>query len=388
MQFELSPELQTFRSEVRQFIQAQLPPGWGSGPEETFTPEAVAVTRAFQKAMAKRKWLTMAWPEAYGGLGASPWRQFVLQDELVYTRAPSMNMGVAWVGPTLMIVGSEAQKREVLPPIASGDAWWCTLYSEPGAGSDLASLQTRALQDGDDYIINGQKIWTTGGHVADWGWLAARTDPDVPKHKGITLFLVDMHSPGVTVRPIIDITNGHRVNEVFFEDVRIPKKNVAGEVNRGWYHVALALDFERASIAVTGGLRRSLEEIVDLARAHPALVRNRPAIRQELADRWIELQVGTYLGMRLIDLASRNIVANYEASVAKMFNTELLQRITRTGLHLLGLHGPLWPTEPRAFLGGALAERYLGDVPATIGGGSSEVNRNIIATRGLGLPRG
>ena len=163
-----------------------------------------------------------------------------------------------------MLYGTDEQKDEHLSGIADAETWWCTLYSEPGSGSDLASLQTRAVKDGDDYVINGQKIWTSGAHVSDWGWLAARTDPDAPKHKGITMFMMRMDTPGVTVRPLINMADGHGFNEVFFEDVRIPQTNVVGEVNRGWYHLAVALDFERSGIGAFAGGRRTVEEITDV----------------------------------------------------------------------------------------------------------------------------
>ena len=265
MKFAYEADVEGFRKEVQQFIKENLPSeeerlqrGYEGGFKTL--QEEYDYTMGFQKKLAERDWLAMAWPKEYGGGGASHMRQLVYNEEMAYNAAPfDCNMGIAWVGPSLMLYGTEEQKKQFIPRITSADDWWCTLYSEPGAGSDLAALQTRAVRDGDDYVINGQKIWTTGGHLADWGWLAARTDPDAPKHKGITMFMLDMKSPGVTVRPLINMADRHGFNEVFFEDVRVPATQVVGEVNRGWYHMAVALDFERSGIQAYAGGRRTVE---------------------------------------------------------------------------------------------------------------------------------
>jgi len=305
---------------------------------------------------------------------------------MAYAAAPVGNMGIAWVGPSLMLYGAEEQKKKFIPRIVQADDWWCTLYSEPGAGSDLAALQSSAVKDGDDYIINGQKIWTSGGHLADWGWLAARTDPDAPKHKGITMFMVDMKSPGVTVRPLINIANRHGFNEVFFEDVRVPASQVVGEVNRGWYHMAVALDFERSGIQSFAGGRRTVERLVQLAKKHPALVEARETIRHELAERALEVQVGTFLAYRVATMQARGLVPNHEASASKLFGSEMSQRIALTGMHLLGMAGQLRDGSKHQVIDHATG--YLSAVAATVAAGTSEIQRGIIATRGLGLPRG
>ena len=230
MQYRDTEELSAFRVEIQRFIKENTPPDLASrSTEESDTgPEAQKLVRQFQLKMGKRNWLTMAWPEEYGGMGASFWEQTVMAEEMAYHKAPGgwTNMGTAWVGPSILLYGTPEQKAQHLNGIASGEVWWCTLYSEPSVGSDLASLRTRAVSDGDDYGVNGQKIWTSGGHHSDWGWLAARTDPDAPKHKGITMFVLDMRTPGITIRPLINLADGHGFNEVFFEDVRISKSNV------------------------------------------------------------------------------------------------------------------------------------------------------------------
>ena len=388
MEFRWHEDEDNFRQEVRGFIETELPADWDQQPpDEGYSEARHGVALRFQQAMAGRQWLTMAWPKEHSGLGASYWQQMVLNEEMGYRRAPSSNMGVSWVGPAVMLYGTDEQKQQHLGAIANAedDSWWCTLYSEPGAGSDLASLQTRAVEDGDDYVINGQKIWTSGAHRADWGWLAARTDPDAPKHRGMTMFLLDMHAPGVQVQPLINMADGHGFNEVFFEDVRIPKENVVGEVNRGWYHLAVSLDFERSSIAGFAGSRRTVEELAAFAGEVPQQQRSR-SVSLELADRFIEIAVGTNLAYRIVDMQTRDVIANHEASAAKLYSSELSQRIAATGMKLLGSYGGL-RDDARAPLGGRLSHSYLSNVSATIGGGTSEIQRNIIATRGLGLPR-
>jgi alkylation response protein AidB-like acyl-CoA dehydrogenase len=391
MRYTYEPDVESFRQEVKQFIKDNLPPeeerlkrGYEGGFKTN--QEEYDYTMGFQKKLSEKGWLAMAWPKEYGGGGASHMRQLVYNEEMAYNAAPAGNMGIAWVGPSLMLYGTEEQKAKFIPRITGADDWWCTLYSEPGAGSDLAALQTRAVRDGDEYVINGQKIWTSGGHLADWGWLAARTDPDAPKHKGITMFMLDMKSPGVTVRPLINMSDRHGFNEVFFEDVRVPANQVVGEVNRGWYHMAVALDFERSGIQAYAGGRRNVERLNQLAKDHPELVERRPSIRNELADRTIEVNVGTILAYRVATMQAKGLVPNYEASTSKLFGSEMGQRISLTGMHLLGTLGQLRDGTKHQVIDQATG--YLGSVSGTIAAGTSEIQRGIIATRGLGLPRG
>ena len=284
-----------------------------------------------------------------------------------------------------MLYGSDEQKNHYIPKIANADDWWCTLYSEPGAGSDLAAMQTRATRDGDDYVINGQKIWTSGGHLADWGWLAARTDPDAPKHKGISMFMLDMKSPGITVRPLINMGEKHSFNEVFFENVRVPASQLVGEENRGWYHLAVALDFERSGVGAYANGRRAVERLIELAKENYSLVEQRPSVRQQLAERTIEVNTGTFLAYRVASMQAQGMVPNHEASASKLFGSELSQRIASTGMHLLGQFGLLRGTSPRVITD--QGQSYLQAASSTIAAGTSEIQRNIIATRGLGLPR-
>ena len=388
MDFDFGTDLETFRTEVRAFLAKEY-----SSPEQHMEHGIIGTgdqekehTVAFQKKLAERGWLAMAWPKEYGGGGASYMQQVVYNEEMAYANAPMANHGILYVGPTLMQVGTEEQKAEILPRIANVDDWWCTLYSEPGSGSDLASLQTRAVRDGDDYIINGQKIWTTMGHVADKAWLAARTDPDAPKHRGITIFVMDMDSPGISTRPLISLADRHQINEVFFEDVRIPASRVVGEVNRGWYHLALALDFERSGIQFFGGARRDLDWMVDLVKERPALIEQRPTMRLELADRAIELNVGQMQAYQIANMQEKGQVPNMESSQTKMFGSELNQRLVHSRIRLLGMTGQLRNGSKHQVVDAATM--YMNGIPSTVGGGTSEIQRNIIATRGLGMPRG
>jgi alkylation response protein AidB-like acyl-CoA dehydrogenase len=313
-------------------------------------------------------------------------RQLVYNEEVAYHDAPAFYMGADRVGPTIMLYGTDEQKQRFLPPIVAGEAQWCQGFSEPGAGSDLASLQTRAVQDGDDFVINGQKIWTSYAHYAGWMILLARTDPDAPKHRGISYFLADMKTPGITVRPLVDLLGRHQFNEVFFDNVRVPRDCLLGELNRGWYVATATLDFERSGIGRVIGSLRTFEQLVDYARE--AALLDLPLVRHKLADLKIEFEVGRLLSYRVAWMQSRSLVPNYEASVSKMYGSELAQRLANAGMQLLGLGGQLAPGSRWAPLQGRFETLYLGAAALTIAAGTSEIQRGIIAGRGLGLPRG
>jgi len=389
----MSPEDETFRGEVRAFLKDALPADWEpSTGRESVSPEQWASMRSFTKRLADKGWLTMAWPKEYGGGGATHTRQLVYNEEMSYAGAPTaVGSGISLAGPTVMVHGTEEQKREFLPPIAHGEVVWCQLFSEPGSGSDLASLQTRAVEDGDDFIVNGQKIWTSGAHHSDLAILLARTDPDAPKHRGITYFLVDMKSPGVAVRPLVNMLGGHAFNEVFLENVRIPRRNVVGEINRGWYVGATTLDFERSGIGRVAGGRRQLEEMTAYAkqaRHNGGLLIDMLRVKLALADRTIENNVGRWLAYRVGWMQSAGEIPNYEASMVKLYGSELQQRTAATAMAMLGLSGQLLEGSAQAPLDGRTPAGYMAAVANTIAAGTSEIQRNIIATRGLGLPRG
>jgi alkylation response protein AidB-like acyl-CoA dehydrogenase len=316
--------------------------------------------------------------------------QFIMNEEFAENRVPPVGgMGVSMVGPTLITHGNEEQKKEHLSRILSGEVQWCQGFSEPGSGSDLASLQTRAVKDGDDYVINGQKIWTSGAQFAHWMFMMARTDPDAPKHKGISYFLLDMKSPGVTVRPLTNLANQDMFNEVFFDNVRVPAKNIVGELNRGWYVGTTTLDFERSSIGSAVGIRIQLDQLVKYAKEHQADGSSRTgymtSIKSELADRYVEANVAKMMSYRVVSMQAKGLIPNHEASMTKLFASELSQRIARTGVKVLGMYGQLYGDE--APLHGRYESSYMTSLASTIAGGTSEIQRNIIATRGLGLPR-
>ena len=387
MDFTFTPKQEAFRQEIRTFLRERLPdggPGWNGENEFEFA-------RTFLQQLAPKRWIAPVWPEEYGGLGLGLWEQVVFNEEMSYRGAPSSNLSaVGYLGPTIMMYGTEEQKRQHLPGITSGEVFWCQGYSEPEAGSDLASLQTRAVADGDDFIISGQKIWTSQAHYSDWIFLLARTDPDAPKHKGISYFLLDMKSPGITVRPLINMGNQAGFNEVFFDNVRVPRSGLLGELNRGWYMATTTLDMERSSVAGSSGSRRSLEELIAFARetkVNGGRLQDLPLVRNKLAELWIELNISKFLSYRVVTLQERGLMPNHEASIVKVFNSEYGQRLSRAGLHILGLYGQLHPESPYARLRGRFERWYLISTAITIAAGTSEIQRNIIATRGLGLPR-
>ena len=394
MNITFTQQEEDFRQEIRDFLDEALPPDWDPLGQPGQSPaERQAFTRGMSRRLADKGWLTLAWPEEYGGQGRSIMEQVIYNEEMSYFNVPGTELGtgaISWVGPVLMLAGTEDQKREHLPPIARAERYWCTLYSEPGSGSDLASLQTSATRDGDDYVINGQKIWTSSAHFADWGWLAARTNPDAPKHRGISLFMLDMKSPGVEVRPIYNMAGGHDFNEVYFNDVRVPSGNLVGTEDRGWYTLAVALDFERSGVGYSAGARRTLDALTryvkETERGGAPLGKD-PNVRKKLAQRYVETEVSRWLSYRVAWMQSQGQIPNAEASMSKMYGTELTQRVARTGMEILGMAGQLSEGSKWAPLYGHVQQAYLMSTSSTIAAGTSEIQRNIIAQRGLGLPR-
>ena len=390
MDFAFTPDEERFREELHQLLLSNLPGDWARRglAEPIDSEERHALADLISKQLAERKWLTMAWPEKFGGLDASYLMQYLFNEEMAYLDAPGGGgVGVTSVGPAIMMYGSEEQQRIYLPRIANADDRWAALYSEPGAGSDLASIQTRAVRDGDEYVINGLKTWVAGADRATMGWLAARTDPNGPKHRGLSTFAVPMDDPGVEIRPIENLAGERQLSEVLLHDVRVPIENRVGPENRGWYHVASTLDFERSGVASYARGKRHIEQLVDLVKENSTLSEQRQAVRYELADRWIELQVGFNVAQRIPWLQTQGISPNHEASVSKVYGSEMTQRIAGTGVRLLGMAGLLQRGTDGAPAGGAFARHYLTSAGSTIAAGTSEIQRNIIAQRGLGLPR-
>ena len=416
MDFRDSPEDAAFRTEVKAFLASEFKegPGTASGPNAERASEEVGrggvdrfgAYKGWMKKLAAKGWIAPAWPKEYGGAGMTVMQQFVFNEEMAEARAPRPGgIGVGFAGPTIIVYGNEGQKRDHLPGILSGEDVWCQGFSEPGSGSDLASLQTSAVKDGDDYVINGQKIWTSGAQFAQRMILLARTDPAAPKHKGISYFLLDMKSPGVTVRPLVNMANTPGFSEVFFDNVRVPAKDLLGEENRGWYVATTTLDFERSSIGSSIAQQHSVEDLIRFAKEQGARSKEQgkdgngavsASVRTELAERSIEAETARLLSYRVISMQHRGMVPNHEASAIKLYAAELSQRVASTGVKVAGLYGQLdrdgkapaeAATNRYAPNKGRLMRTYLNAVSATIAGGTGEVNRNIIAGRGLGLPR-
>jgi len=390
VEFGDSPREAEFRREVRAFLQAEFVgkyPSESDGENEDYQRGQRPEFRSWRRKLAERGWIAAAWPQEYGGAGLGVMEQFIMNEEFAEHRVPPVGgMGVMMVGPTLIVHGNEQQKKEHLSRILSGETRWCQGFSEPEAGSDLASLQTRAVRDGDDFVINGQKIWTSGAHRADWMFMLARTDPEAPKHKGITYFLVDMKSPGIEVRPLTDLSNRQMFSEVFFEDVRVPASDVVGELNRGWYIGTTTLDFERSSIGSAVGLRHQVDALARYVVSREGDTGGSlPSLRWELADRYVEAHVARLMSYRVVTMQAKGLIPNYEASMTKLYASELTQRIAGTAVKLLGLYGQL--RGEKAPKRGRHGTAYLRALSSTIAGGTSEIQRSIIATRGLGLPR-
>ncbi len=392
MDYQFTEADNAFRSEVVDFIDNNWVPA--SGPEVEGDDSHFIAERAFEKRAASKGWLTMAWPEEYGGRGASHIQQMIYREEAAYRGAPgSGGQGISMVGPCLMLHGTEEQRQEHLPRIANAESYWAQGFSEPGNGSDLAGLQTRAVRDGDDFVINGQKIWTSGAHYADWIHVLTRTDPEAPKHRGISYFLLDMNTPGIEVRPLINMLGEHGFNEVYFTDVRVPAANMMGEYNRGWYVAATLLDFERSGVAWSATSRKSVELMSEYAAEKPgrrggAKLIDDPGVRNGLANLMIESEIAKLISYRVVWMQSQELVPNHEASMSKMFGSELGQRVSRFGVNMMGLHSQrIDPDDPDAPLAARIGRSYMSSVPSTIAAGTSEIQRNIIATRGLQLPR-
>jgi alkylation response protein AidB-like acyl-CoA dehydrogenase len=298
-------------------------------------------------------------------------------------------IGIGWAGPTLLVAGSKEQQQRWLPGVLDGSEIWCQLFSEPGAGSDLASLSTRAVRDGDEYVVNGQKVWTTLAHIARWGILLARTDPDAEPHKGITYFVVDMRTPGITVRPLVQMTGTHEFNEVFFDDVRVPAANVVGTENDGWRLAKVTLGNERVSLSGEGALwgrGPTANDVLDAVRAHGG---SHDALeRQRLAQLFIESELLRLIRLRTVSARVRGLEPGPEASVRKALSDEHGQHVMAAAMELAGVHGLVSDRGPYGDAdGGMWHYGYLYSRALTIGGGTSEVQRNILAERVLGLPR-
>ncbi|GIW42932.1 MAG: putative acyl-CoA dehydrogenase FadE17 [Candidatus Binatia bacterium] len=395
MDLRLSPKEEAFRREVRSWLERNLPPGWGTPayqPPRT-AEEQVSFARAWQRKLYDGGWAGLTWPKEYGGRGATVVEQLIYNEEYARVAAPDilcLKIGLSLVGPTLMACGTEEQKRRFLGPILRGEEIWCQGFSEPNAGSDLASVRTRAELDGDAFVVNGQKIWTSVARYADWCMLVARTRHDGPKHRGLTFLLVDMNTPGITVRPLREMTGEAWFNEVFFDHVRVPRSNVVGEIHGGWEVVLATLGHERAGTTPHVRLQaeaRRLARLVQTVLRGGVPVSRDPVVRQKVAQAWIEANILRCSAYRNVTRLSRTGVPGPEGSILKLFWSELEQRLKDTAFEVLGLRGTLTEKDVLATDGGFWCHELLWSRSATIYAGTSEIQRNIIAQRVLGLPR-
>jgi alkylation response protein AidB-like acyl-CoA dehydrogenase len=385
--FRFAPEEEAFRQEVMAFAEERRALFGEETGEHPSVPDRPS-RKQFIREMAAKGWLSLSYPPEYGGGGAPASLQFLFYEALARQGAPAPGVTVGTVGMTLLHHGSERLKAEFLPRILRGEIEFALGYTEPEAGSDLASLQLRAERDGDDYVLNGQKRFTSAAHFAESVWLAARTNVDVPKHRGISMFVVDLDSPGITIRPIRTMGDG-RVNEVYYDTVRVPAYRLVGEENRGWYYIAEALDYERFAAYPYGGVQLVLHRFLEWLRTAERdgrPLREQPSARHRTARLAIEEEVGWLLQLRAVAVAQRGAVPNVEATMNKLFATQLIQRVTDTAIDTMGLYGQLRKGSKHAQDGGYLEWRHRREVVATIGGGSSEVQKNIIARRLLDLP--
>jgi alkylation response protein AidB-like acyl-CoA dehydrogenase len=370
---------EAFRAEVAAWITAHVPTSEARGD--------LGAMRAWQQCLHAAGYLGAGWPPEHGGARLSPMQQAILNEELARANAPApINaMALWWVGPAIIAHGTEAQQHRFLAPILSASEIWATGYSEPGAGSDMAAAQCRAVRDGDVYVVNGQKIWTTLAHIADWYFILVRTSTDGPKWAGLSLLLIDLKSPGVEVRPIRQITGDSEFNEVFLNDVRVPVANLLGREGQGWEIVTTALVNERTGIAGSVRVDQHLARIVAVARRRGCA--SDPVWRQRLADLAVRARVTKSFGLRAMSDQLHGRINPHMSAAMKLFTTELVQRFSETGVDLLGPYGMLWAGSPHTPDNGRWAYQFLYDRAMTIAGGTSEVQRNIVAQRVLGLPR-
>jgi alkylation response protein AidB-like acyl-CoA dehydrogenase len=396
MDFSFSAEEEGFRQDLREWLKNNLPPGWGTPAfKMPKGDERVEFLRGWQRKMYEGGYLGLSWPKAYGGRGASMIELAIFNEEMARVEAPGpLNvLGLSMAGPTIIVHGTEEQKNRYLRKILNCDEIWCQGFSEPGSGSDVASIRTRAELRGDEFVVNGQKVWTSLAQIADWCMLLVRTDPQAPKHRGMSYILVDMNSPGITVRPLRQMTGESEFNEVFFEDVHVPRANLVGELNNGWGVALTTLMNERgtASFGTQARFRIVYENLVVLAKksavnGRPAL--QDPVIRQQLAQHLIDVEILKYNCFRNFTRLLRGGTPGPEGSVLKLWWSELNQRMQETAMTLQGPYGQLLRDSPWVVESGRWQHNFLRSRANTIEAGTSEIQRNIIAERVLQMPKG
>ncbi len=405
MDFEPIPGLAEMRKEYDDFFREEMkkaPPRWEGTEEDMATHEGHAFTRYMSRELGKRGWVCLAWPKKYGGSEKSIFEQLAFNEAIAYWKAPGVDkFGAGMVGPTLLAVGSEEQKERFLPPIARGEVVWAQLWTEPNAGSDLASAETFAQREGDYYIVNGQKIWTSGAHHADWGFAVVRTSRELTRSRGLSYLLFDLRSPGITINPLPTMSSHRKqeayFNEIFLDNVRVPVTNRVGEENDGWRIIRATMNFERSGIAEYGVMKRELAELIEFCKEtkwQGEPLANNPLMRDHLAQVAIDIEAGLASAHHVLwgqyklflgkespsDQAARS-------SSLKYYYTELEQRFANIGCQIMGLYSQLKRESKWAPFYGRFERSYQSSPGENLAGGSTEIQKNIIAWEGLGLPR-
>ena len=388
MNYEFTEDQKKFRDDIRSFLEEEVPPE----RQEIFGVETEGqheFSYSIARKLAARGWLAIGWPKEYGGGGRSQIEQAILNEEMGYRRAPRPGMiGLGIVGPALMKFGTPDQKEKYVPPIARGEVTYCQGFSEPNAGSDLGSLELRAVRDGDDYVINGTKMFTSHAFQADYMYFLARTDPDAPKHRGISLFIADVKTPGMSFRPLPYIS-GAMAGQTYFDEVRLPISCLIGEENRGWYHAMTTLDYERSGLDRYAGVRRTFDDFLEFCkttRFNGSLLADDPIVRYKLAERRVGMEIWRLLCWKVVWLQSTGAVPNAEASEAFLFGTEDRLKFAQVAMQTLGHYATLRHESKWAPMLGTI-EGIHRESMHLHGAGTTEIHRNIIAQRGLGLPR-
>ncbi len=389
MDFQLDEGQQRWREEVRAFLRENVTPQLVQERSRHGSESPGPATLEFRRKLGEKGWFGLNWPVEYGGLGLGPVYQHILVHEFEYAGAPGPDLTVTSVAPMIMKNGTEQNKREFLPPIARGELRCAVGYSEPNAGTDLASLGTRAVLDGDEWVINGSKIWNSLAQYATHEWLCVRTDPGAPKHKGISVIMVPIDTPGITIRPLVTWAD-FQTNEVFFTDVRAPRTNLIGEVNKGWQYITGALDLERGALTNSGDLRRAVDDLLELAR-QPLPDGSRPVdspqVCANLAQLDADVEAAVLMGLEASSLLEAGEIPTVTVTTEKVFTSELRQRIADAGMRMLGMSGLLGPDEPLAPAAGKFQKLYRAAPLLRFGAGTNEVLRDVIAQRGYGMPR-
>jgi alkylation response protein AidB-like acyl-CoA dehydrogenase len=396
LDFRLTPEQQALKKEFENFFRDEMKKAPPLGAENIYdNDEAWDFHCYMARRLGEKGWLSRPWPREYGGQAAPIIEQLLFNEVKAYYRAPGIDyQGLGMLAPTLLASGNEEQKQQHLTPIARGEIMWCQGWSEPNAGSDLASLKTKAVRDGDYYVVNGQKAWTSGAHRAQWCFMLARTDPEQPRHRGLSFFLVDMKTPGIKLRPVKAMNGTYMFNEMFFDDVKVPKENMVGEENRGWYVSLMTMNFERSSIGFMAEAKRNLEELIEFCKETKRkgrLLSEDPIARSTLAQLVTEVEVGLALSYKVAWLQGKGEAFVIPAAIAgcagKVYGSELGQRLAYAGSRILGLYGQVKAGSKWSPLMGRFESSYQECVSLNMGGGTSEIMRNVIAMRGLEMPR-